>query len=57
MAKAIEPIPVLRGEAAAWFEDLLRKGDKQSAKRAKQAERDRAIVARMKPLPPAKTGD
>ena len=53
MAKAIEPIPELRGKAASWFEDFLRRGEKQSAKRAEQVKRDKAIVSGMKPLPPS----
>ena len=53
MAKPIEPIPVLRGKAAAWFEDFLRKGDKPSAKRLEQAKRDREIAARIRPLRPS----
>jgi hypothetical protein len=53
MAKAIEPIPVLRGKAAAWFEDLLRKGDKPSAKRAEQAKRDRELASHARPLRPS----
>lgn len=53
MAKAIEPIPELRGKAASWFEDFLRRGEKQSAERAEQAKRDAAIVSRMRPLPPS----
>ena len=53
MAKAIEPIPVLRGKAAAWFEEFLRKGDKPSAKRAEQAKRDQEIASRIRPLRPS----
>lgn len=53
MAKAIQPIPVLRGKAAAWFEEFLRKGDKSSAKRAEQAKRDKEIAARIRPLRPS----
>ncbi|MHB8513926.1 MAG: hypothetical protein ACYC9X_01370 [Dehalococcoidia bacterium] len=53
MAKAIEPIPVLRGKAAAWFEEFLRRGEKPSAKRLEQAKRDREVAARMRPLRPS----
>ncbi len=53
MAKAIEPIPVLRGKAAAWFEEFLKRGEKPSAKRLEQAKRDREIAVRMRPLRPS----
>lgn len=53
MAKPIEPIPVLRGKAAAWFEEFLHKGDKPSAKRLEQAKRDKEIAARIRPLRPS----
>lgn len=53
MAKPIEPIPVLRGKAAAWFEDFLRKGEKPSAKRLEQAKRDKKIAEQIRPLRPS----
>ena len=53
MAKPIEPIPVLTGKAAAWFEEFLKKGEKRSPKREEQIKRDKEIVARMRPLRPS----
>ncbi len=53
MAKPIHPIPVLRGRAADWLEELLRKGDKPSQKRRRQAQRDREVAGQMRPLRPS----
>jgi len=53
MAKPIHPIPVLRGRAADWLEELLRKGDKPSQKRRRQAQRDREVASQMRPLRPS----
>ena len=53
MAKPIEPIPVLRGKAAAWFTEFLKKGDQPSPERTAQAKRDKELAARMKPLRPS----
>lgn len=48
MAKVIEAIPELRGKAASWFEDLLRRGDKDREAKAEQARRDREIADRIR---------
>ena len=50
MAKAIEPIPVLRGKAAAWFEEFLKRGEKLSPERERQAREDKILASRIKPL-------
>lgn len=50
MAKAIEPIPVLRGKAAVWFEQFLKRGDKSSAERDRQVREDKILASRIKPL-------
>ena len=50
MAKAIEPIPVLRGKAAAWFEEFLKRGEKANPDRQRQAREDKVLASRVKPF-------
>lgn len=49
MAKPIKPIPVFMGKAAIWLEDYLARAIPDPRKVA-QAEEDKRVVARMKPL-------